>query len=547
MNTETRTPVRPVASVPVRGFTGTSRLLRLALRRDRIRIPVWAASIAGIVGVSAESVHGLYGTAQQQAEYVQVTRGNAALIVQSGPGYGLDHPTIGAIFMNETAIWTIILVAVFAILMTTRHTRLEEETARSELVRSAPVGRYAGATAALLAVGVSQVILAATVTAAVIGFGYAPIGAIAFGAALVAAGMAFSAITLVAAQVAASSRAASGLGLMTLGMAFVIRAYGDVAAPWLSWVSPIHWAQAIRAFAGERWLVLVLPVLLTVIFLLAAVTLAEHRDFGSGLLVPRPGRAEAAPTRYPLLALATRLQRGAIIGWAIGIVSGAFFMGTIADQVEKMAAENPAMNDILSVVGNGSITDTYLATGVLIVGFLAAGFAISAVLRMRAEEAAGRVDPLLATPVGRARWAASHLTVTTGALLGMTALGGLAGGLGAALVLNDSSPILPMLGAELTMAAGVAVLGAIAFLVCASLPRWAAAAWVPLVFVAVVGFFGKALDLPSWINDLSPVYHVPALPAASFEAEPVVLLCLVAVSIVTAGFLALPHRDIGRS
>ena len=159
--------------------------------------------------------------------------------------------------MNETAIWTIILVAVFGILMTTRHTRLEEETARSELVRSAPVGRYAGAAAGLLAVLVSQLIVASTVALTVIGFGYGPVGALAFGVALVAAGSAFAATTLVAAQIAASSRAASGLGLMMLGIAFFVRAYGDVTAPWLSWLSPIHWAQAMRAYAGERWLVVV--------------------------------------------------------------------------------------------------------------------------------------------------------------------------------------------------------------------------------------------------------------------------------------------------
>jgi ABC-2 type transport system permease protein len=543
----TNVAVTPESFTAAGGFTGTIRLLRLALRRDRVRIAVWAASIAGVVGVSAASVHGLYGTAQQQLEYVRVTLGNAAMIVQSGPGYGLDHPTTGAIFMNETAIWTIILVAVLGILATTRHTRLEEESARSELVRSAPVGRYAGAGAGLLAVVASQLVVAGAVTLTVIGFGYEPGGAVAFGAALVAAGIAFSAITLVTAQVAASSRAASGLGLMTLGIAFVVRAYGDVTAPWLSWLSPIHWAQAVRAFAGERWLVLILPVVLTAALLMVAAVLAEHRDYGGGLLSPRPGRAEAPATRYPLLALAARLHRGSIVSWAVGIASGAFFFGVVADQVERMATENPAMSDILTVVGNGSITDTFLATGLLIVGFLAAGFVISAALRMRSEEAAGRVDPLLATPVGRIRWAGTHLIVMMGSLVGLMAFGGLAGGIGAALVLNDASRIATMLGAGLTMAVGVAVLGAIAFLLCTWIPRLALLAWVPLMVATVMSLFGPALDLPAWMLDLSPYHHVPALPAAQFDLVPVALLAVVASGLVAAGLLALPHRDIGRA
>ncbi len=537
----------PGSATAAGGFTGTIRLLRLAIRRDRVRLAVWAASIAGLVGVSAASVHSLYGTARQQMEYVQVTQGNAAMIVQSGPGYGLDHPTLGAIFMNETAIWTIILVAVLGILMTTRHTRLEEETARSELVRSAPVGRFAGATGGLLAVLVAQVTVAIVVVLTVVGFGYGPVGAIAFGAALVVAGSAFSAVTLVAAQVAASSRTASGLGLMVLGVAFVVRAYGDVAVPWLSWLSPIHWAQAVRAFAGEQWLVLVLPIALTAVLLPAAASLAEHRDFGGGLLDPRPGRAEAAPTRYPLLRLAAGLLRGSIISWGVGIAAGAFFLGVVADQVEQMAADNPAMSGLFSVVGSGSITDTFLATALLIVGLLAAGFAISAALRMHTEEAAGRVDPLLATPVGRARWAGSHLAVTMGALLGLMAIGGLAGGLGAALVLNDPSRILGMLGGGITMAAGVAVLGGIAFLVCTAAPRLALLAWVPMVLAAFLSMFGRSLGLPSWLMDLSPYQHVPALPAAQFDLVPIVALSLVTAGVITAGLLILPRRDVGRA
>ena len=48
-----------------------------------------------------------------------------------------------------------------------------------------------------------------------------------------------------------------------LGLAFLLRAVGDstTGARWLSWLSPIGWAQQLRPFAGERWWVLVLPAL----------------------------------------------------------------------------------------------------------------------------------------------------------------------------------------------------------------------------------------------------------------------------------------------
>ncbi len=114
-------------------------------------------------------------------------------------------------------------------------------------------------------------------------------------------------------------------------------------------------------------------------------------------------------------------------------------------------------------------------------------------------------------------------------------------------MLNDWSQTPTMLGAGLTMTAGVAVLGAIAFLLCASAPRLAQLAWAPLIVASIVSMFGKALDLPAWLMGLSPHHHVPSLPAAQFNLIPVAVLCLVTAGLVAVGFTALPHRDVGRT
>ena len=84
------------------------------------------------------------------------------------PVTGLDDPTTGAIWRNEASVWTLVVVSILGIVMTTRHTRLEEETSRAELVRSAPVGRHAGTSGALLGVLIAQVGVAMAVAAAVV-------------------------------------------------------------------------------------------------------------------------------------------------------------------------------------------------------------------------------------------------------------------------------------------------------------------------------------------------------------------------------------------
>lgn len=93
-----------------------------------------------------------------------------------------------------------------------------------------------------------------------------------------------------------------------LGGAFVLRAVGDVigadGAPWLSWLSPLGWANEIRPFAGERWWLLGLFALLVAALTAAAVALSAQRDVGARLVRPGLGAARATPWLRGPLALA---------------------------------------------------------------------------------------------------------------------------------------------------------------------------------------------------------------------------------------------------
>ena len=134
----------------------------------------------------------------------------------------------------------------------------------------------------------------------------------------------FGAVAAVTAQVAESARAANGLAVGVLGAAFALRAIGDAGPHWLAWLSPLGWAQAMRAFADERWWLLLALLALAALLRVGAARLAARRDLGAGILPPRPGPARGR-LRTPL-ALAWRLQRGALAGWAAGFaILGAAF------------------------------------------------------------------------------------------------------------------------------------------------------------------------------------------------------------------------------
>lgn len=526
-------------------LTGATALLRLVLRRDRVRLVVWATVIVGLVAVSAASVIRLYDTSESLASYAELVRGNAALTVQAGPGYGLDEPTTGSVLMNEMSIWTIVAVALMSIFMVTRHTRAEEETGRAELLRAAPVGRHATAVAAVAGVLLANVVVGAGVALVLVVVGLGVAGALAFGAALVGAGMVFAGVALTAGQVASSARATNGAATAAVGAAFVLRAVGDVGDGRLSWLSPIGWAQAIRPYADERWWVLLLPLGATIGLVLAADALTSRRDLGGGLIPQRAGPPVASPGLGSSLGLAVRLHRAPVIGWCVGIAAIGFFYGVVAVEAEALLADNPEMADFFAQFGERSLTDAFLATSMLMLALIGSGATISAVLRLRGEEMAGRVDALLATPLPRQRWMLGHLAVASAGTVLVMVSGGLATGAGFATVTGEAEEMVRVTGAALVMIPAMLVLGGVTAALVGLLPRWSLVAWAGLALAAVVGLLGDVLDLPGWVRDLSPFGHVPSLPGGTFTLGPLIVLAGVAAALAAGGVAGIRHRDLG--
>jgi ABC-2 type transport system permease protein len=541
--TATAAPTRYGDSPERSPFTGTRRLLWLVLRRDRFRIAMWMFALVGLMAVSASSIVALYTTQEQLEGYARTVRGNSAFIIQAGPGYGLDDPTLGAVVMNETALWLFIAAAVMSVFMVVRHTRTEEEAERAELVRAAPVGRHAALASAMMGTFVVIVAIAAGNVVALLAFGLPAVGSLAFGASMVGIGMVFAGVAAVTAQVASGSRAALAAGGLAIGIAFVLRAIGDVGNGVLSWTSPIGWAQSIRPYADERWWVLVLPIAATLALVMAARALQDHRDYGSGLVAQRGGRPEATAQLSTALGLAVRLQRGSLIGWAAGLGALAFFYGLVADQAEQIIQDNPDMADFFAQLGVASVTDAFLSTAMLIMALFATGFTVSSVLRLRSEELSGRVDPVLAAPIGRRRWAWSHLAVAVVGTVALAFVCGAAMGAGAALVLGEVERIGELTVAGLVMVPAMWLLAGATFLVYGLLPRWSLAAWALLAWAFVAAMFGSLLDLPQWLLNLSPFQHVPALPAASMSWPPMVVITVLAAALIAAGLAALERRD----
>jgi ABC-2 type transport system permease protein len=528
-------------------LTGTGRLFALNLRLDRVRMPVWAASVAGLVLVSAASVMSLYSTPEQIAQYVSLidisgnmTAVNSAL---NGPGYGFDHPTVGVILVNEAAIWGAVGFALMGIFQMARHTRAEEEAERTEVLRSRMVGRHAGLAAAAVSVGGLEVAVGLVSFVGLIAMGFGVTGSVALVLAWVAAGVLFASVTAVAAQVASTSRATIGLGVGALGLAYLVRSVGDMGSSWISWLSPVGWVHRVRPFAGERWWVLALSVAVVVVCAGLSVVLSDRRNLGAGLLPQRLGPTQAGPATSRPLGLIARLQKGPLIGWAVGLAVLGFAYGSIASDIEQMFVDNPDLARFIPM-GAGSVTDAYLAYTLALMAMMAGGFITSSGLRLRSEESSGVVELVLARPMSRSAWAGDHLLVALVYTAVLLLASGVGAGVGVALAIGDWAQLPRMMAASLALMPVELVLLGLTMLMVGLLPRLALLSWLGLAIVVVVGLFGDLFRLPGWVRSLSPLEQLPMMPADRFDIVEFVAVSVVGAALVVAGLAAYRRRDI---
>ena len=219
----------------------------------------------------------------------------------------------------QIAIYGAITLALMSLFMVGRHTRADEESGRAELVRSTVVGRHAAIAAALLVMTAANALAALLVTVTLPTVGLDVAGSFALGAAMAGCGWVFGALAAVTAQLSENTHVGSGVAGALLGLAFVVRAAGDVGDGVLTWFSPIGWTSLVQPFTGERWWVLGLFAAAVAVLVPAAFVLASRRDLGAGLWAARPGR----PTRPAAAAAARRAGVAAELGHAARLVGRA--------------------------------------------------------------------------------------------------------------------------------------------------------------------------------------------------------------------------------
>ncbi|MFF5422608.1 ABC transporter permease, partial [Streptomyces misionensis] len=326
-------------------LAGTGTLLRLALRRDRIIMPIWVLVLGGSFSSVGKSLASLYDTVGRRAELAASMNGNSSLRAMYGPVF---DDSVGGLVSWRMVAFGAALAAVMNLIVVVRHTREEEETGRQEMLSSAMVGRLAPLTAALLAAVIADAALALVIVAGMAGSGAGGAGAVALALAVAGVGMLFACTAAIAAQFTESARLAKGLTAAVIGAAFVLKAAGDSAtddgSSVLTWLSPIGWAENVRAYADERWWVLLVVAAAIAVQAAVAYALTGRRDVGMSFLATRPGPAEGRISTA--FGLALRLQRGALIGWTLAFAAVGVVFGGLTGGAADLVGDNEKTREI---------------------------------------------------------------------------------------------------------------------------------------------------------------------------------------------------------
>jgi ABC-2 type transport system permease protein len=541
-----------VRTLTAADFTGTRRLTRLAVRRDRYTLTAWWAGLGLFVAATTAMFAQSLDQNEDLVRETQMVATNAGMRL-----LGLTSgPSVGGYMLHREYVTLAVLAALMSTFAVIRHTRQNEELGRSEILGSTVVGRYAGLAAGVLIALAADVVLALVLAAGIAVSGQPAEGALLAGASVAAVGLVWVGVAAVACQLSSTTRGAAGIAAGALGIAFALSGIGNmigtvdeaglkVTSAWPAWLSPIGWGQQTRPFGSAHWWPLLIAIAALGILLAIAVVLASRRDVGRGLWPERRGHAVATRALLSPVGLVWRLQRSAFIGWAVALTMFGLIFGNLTEQIQGL--EGNAKDWWIEAGGSDQVVDAYQVSIIQMAGMFVAIYLVQVLLRMRVDETGGTLESVLATGVTRARWLWSHLVNAIAGCVALMVLFATSMGLTAGQVLGDTgTQVRELVWAGLVQVPGILVVGAAVAAVLCVLPRWSVpASWTILLAALVVGpMFGPGLNLPTWVQNLSPFTHSPKAPAAAITVAPMLTLTVVCLALAATALISLRRRNL---
>jgi ABC-2 type transport system permease protein len=526
-------------------------LLRQRIRRDWRQVLLWSVGTALLAYLAYVGVAQSYGTEQDRISMLAAAIANPVILLFRGLPSGPDE---GAFMLFLIFPWLAILAAFMSTFLAVRHTRMDEELGRAELIAATPAGRLLPLVATVVHGILANALLGALTALALLSTGAGMAGSLISGAATAGVGVAFLGVGLVAGQLIRTSRGANSLAVWVIVVTFLFSGIGNalgtpsddlqrMESSWLTWLSPFGWGENARPYADDAPWPIVLCLSFGALLIAVALVLQSVRDLDQSFVPERAGRADARAGLRSPTALVLRLTTGALIGWSVGGLVTGMLSTSLASVVESVSDDNPAIDQILTALGGSAdLEQATVAVFFTMLGVLAACCAVQVVCRARQEEAAGRAEPILAAPVARLRWLADYVVVGFVGIVLVVAAGAIGAAVGIAL--QDGSWTLMQ---DVLVSGGGQVAAASVFLVVTALvfvlaPRATIAlGWSLVAIGTILGLFGPLFGFPDWLVHLAPVGVAPQVTPDGVDLRGLWWL-LLAVAVGAAASLGLMRR-----
>lgn len=521
--------------------TGLGAMLGVQWRTSRRSTLVWMFALIASMIATAGAVADLYTTPEKIHTYARAVTAGVALVAINGRVEGID--SLGGVIQDEFGFFAAFLLPLLGISLVARVTRREEESGRLEVVLGGRVARHVPVLAGLVVASAAIFVTAFAFALGLIASGVPATRSVLYAASLGALAVVFAALAALLAQVTLHSRGVYVASLLVLAVAYLLRGVGDVTKTWVTWLSPLGWAEKAAAFGAMRWWTLLIPLAVGGLLATLAVLVAERRDLGSSLVRGGAGSARATTWLRSRIGLATAIHRSAVLGWLVGALVIAGMMGALAQQFVDAVTGNPAM---AKAIGMSSAQPGYgfIAVTQLYIAIIATGYVVQAVGSLRGEETAGRLEARLSGTLSRMRWLAAHGLVIAAGLGVMVVVSSVVLAAATAWSMGTAVHLGRVVGAGAAYLPAEVLVGGVALALFGLRPRAFLAGWAAFAFIAFIAFLGPGLKLAGWVLDLSPTTHVGNPPLGTIEALPLVVIGAIAAVLGVAAAVGFRRRGV---
>jgi ABC-2 type transport system permease protein len=552
-------PRRPI-SLRSRVY-GFGSIYAKSVRDSRLAFIIVAGVLGGMMLVAGAGVGSVYSTLESRADIVRLAT-EIPPILQGLSGPPVNVGTIGGYMAWKYGPYIVFIASIWSILVLSGTLASEARRGSLEFVASAPFGRRRLALEKLAAhvtvLTAVMVVLAFAAWLAGAAFGTLPGDPIAPSAAIGYAlwvgliALASGSVAWVLAPFIGRAGAAGIAGFVLIG-GFVVNGYrsfvpGLGAIADLSWFS---WTARHLPLAGQTDWPSLIPVAVVAIVLLAlGVEAFSRRDLGAASAIPTPGLPAAILGVHGPIGRSFGERLPTALAWGIGlgvfglVIAGA--SGSLADAFKDLSPDTLAI--FKNVFPNLDITSAggFLQLVFIQLGFIIVGFAAATLVAgWASDESSGRLELLIATPLGRAAWAVRSGIGLYLAIAAMTVVLSVAVGVGASIAGSDAAT--PMAGA-VVLGLYTAALAGIGFAV-GGLVRTSIAGEVVAVIVVVtflIDLLGPALRLPDAVHQVALTGHLGQPMIGIWDPAGMTACLVLAVGGLLLGGWGMRRRDLAR-